>query len=131
MGYDIFPPLPGFELATVAVDPSLWPRLGTERIVSSIPGSVGYKSYAVFIKRPAITWLPSGFLTQFLCQVICTQRPEGTQVFVGSMNMGNISDTARNRTHNLFRPKREPMRLGHNDGSLGSYGLIQKIGFKK
>ena len=31
-------------------------------------------------------------------------NPEGTQVIVGSMNMGYISDTARNRTHNLFRP---------------------------
>ena len=29
--------------------------------------------------------------------------------------MGYISDTARNRTHNLFRPKREPIP-GHNDG---------------
>ena len=34
------------------------------------------------------------------------------------MNMGYISDTARNRTHNLFRPKREPIPLGHNDGDL-------------
>ena len=32
--------------------------------------------------------------------------------------MGYISDTARNRTHNLFRPKREPIPLGHNDGQL-------------
>ena len=29
--------------------------------------------------------------------------------------MGYISDTARNRTHNLFRPKREPIPLGHSD----------------
>ena len=42
--------------------------------------------------------------------------PEGTQVIVGSMNMGYISDTAKNRTHNLFRPKREPVPLGHSDG---------------
>ena len=42
-------------------------------------------------------------------------NPEGTQVIVGSMNMGYISDTARNRTHNLFRPKREPIPLGHSD----------------
>ena len=34
------------------------------------------------------------------------ENPEGTQVIVGSMNMEYISDTARNRTHNLFRPKR-------------------------
>ena len=44
------------------------------------------------------------------------ENSEGTQVIVGSMNMGYISDTARNRTHNLFRPKREPMPLGHSDG---------------
>ena len=44
------------------------------------------------------------------------ENPEGTQVIVGSMNMGYISDTARNRTHNLFRPKREPIPLGHSDG---------------
>ena len=43
------------------------------------------------------------------------ENPEGTQVIVGSMNMGYISDTARNRTHNLFRPKREPIPLGHSD----------------
>ena len=44
------------------------------------------------------------------------KKTEGTQVFVGSMNMGCISETARNRTHNLFRPKREPIQLGHSDG---------------
>ena len=33
------------------------------------------------------------------------------------MNMGYISDTARNRTHDLFRPKREPIPLDHSDGS--------------
>ena len=46
------------------------------------------------------------------------ENPEGTQVTVGSMNMGYISDTARNRAHNLFRPKREPIPLGHSDGHL-------------
>ena len=30
------------------------------------------------------------------------ENPEGTQVNVGSMNMGYISDTARNQTHNLL-----------------------------
>ena len=43
------------------------------------------------------------------------ENPEGTQVIVGSMNIGYISDTARNRTHNLFCPKREPILLGHSD----------------
>ena len=42
------------------------------------------------------------------------ENPEGTQVIVGSMNMGYISDTARNRTHNVFRPKQEPIPLGHS-----------------
>ena len=44
------------------------------------------------------------------------ENPEGTQVIVGSMNMGYISDTIRNRTHNLIRHKREPIPLGHSDG---------------
>ena len=44
------------------------------------------------------------------------ENPRGTQVIVGSMNMGYISDAARNRTHNLFRPKREPILLDHSDG---------------
>ena len=44
------------------------------------------------------------------------ENPEGTQIIVGSMNMGYISDTARNRTHNLLRPKRESIPLGHSDG---------------
>ena len=43
------------------------------------------------------------------------ENPKGTQVIVGSMNMGYIYDTARNRTHNLFRLKRESIPLGHSD----------------
>ena len=50
--------------------------------------------------------------------VIREPRSLGTQVIVGSMNMGYISDTARNRTHKLFRPKREPIPLGHSDRRL-------------
>ena len=49
------------------------------------------------------------FSTPFLCQAILyPENPEGTQAIVGSMNnlnMEYISDTVRNRTHNLFRPK--------------------------
>ena len=45
------------------------------------------------------------------------ENPEGTQVIVDSMNMEYISDTVRNRTHNLFRPKQEPIPLGHCDGN--------------
>ena len=50
--------------------------------------------------------------TIFVSSHMYPENPEGTQVIVGSMNMGYISDTARNRTHNLFRPKREPIPLG-------------------
>ena len=42
------------------------------------------------------------------------ENPEGIQVIVGSMNMGYVSETARNRTHNLFRLKPAPIPLGHN-----------------
>ena len=55
----------------------------------------------------------SFFNTIFVSSHMYPDNPEGTQVIVGSMNMGYISDTARNRTHNVFRPKREPIPLGH------------------
>ena len=58
------------------------------------------------------------FNTFFVSSHMYPENPEGTQVIVGSMNMGYISDTARNRTHNLFRPKREPIPLGHSDGRM-------------
>ena len=61
--------------------------------------------------------VPNVFLnTIFVSSHMYPENPEGTQVIVGSMNMGYISDTARNRSHNLFRPKREPIPLGHSDG---------------
>ena len=34
--------------------------LGMEQVVSSIPGSVGYISYPMFVE-PTITWVPSSF----------------------------------------------------------------------
>ena len=46
----------------------------------------------------------------------CTIYPEGMKARVSPV--GYISDTARNRTHNLFRPKREPIPLGHSDGQI-------------
>ena len=52
------------------------------------------------------------------------ENPEGTQVIVGSMNMGYISDTARNRTHNLFRPRREPIPLGHSVGKFNEVNIF-------
>ena len=58
----------------------------------------------------------SFFNTSFVSSHMYPENPEGTQVIVGSTNMGYISDPARNRTHNLFRPKRESIPLGHSDG---------------
>ena len=54
------------------------------------------------------------------------ENPEGTQVTVGSMNMGYVSDTARNRSHNLFHLKRAPIPLGHCDGpfSMERYPVL-------
>ena len=52
----------------------------------------------------------------FVSSHMYPENPEETQVIVGSMNMGYISDTDRNRTHNLFRTKREPIQIGHSDG---------------
>ena len=54
--------------------------------------------------------------TIFVSSHMYPENPEGTKVIVGSMNMGYISDTARNRTHNLFHPKREPIPLSHSYG---------------
>ena len=55
------------------------------------------------------------------------ENPEGTQVIVGSMNMGYKSDTARNRTHNLFRPKQEPIPLGHSDRQSWPYVNVNAL----
>ena len=55
------------------------------------------------------------FNTIFVSSHMYPENPEGTQVIVGSMNMGYISDTARNRTHNLIRHKRESIPLGHSE----------------
>ena len=54
------------------------------------------------------------FKHNFCIKPYLARVSEGTQVIVGSMNMGYISDTARNRTHKLFHPKREPIPLGHS-----------------
>ena len=54
------------------------------------------------------------------------ENHEGTPVIVGSMNMGYIFDTARNRTNNLFRPKRESIPLGHSDGQSKVVYLVMQ-----
>ena len=58
------------------------------------------------------------FFTIFVSSHMYHENPEGTQVILGSMNMRYISDTARNRTHNLFRPKRKPIPLGHTAATV-------------
>ena len=73
-------------------------------------------SVAIFIKLFLARFYSQQtiFHTIFLSSHMYPENPEGTQVILGSMNMGYISDTARNRTHDLFRPKRELMALGHS-----------------
>ena len=49
------------------------------------------------------------------------ENPEGTKMIVGSMNMGldvYLSDTARNRTHNLLCLKCAPIPLGRRLGPV-------------
>ena len=67
------------------------------------------------------------FNTIFVSSHMYPENSDGTQVIVGSMNMGNISDTARNQTHSLFRPKRESIPLGHSHGHMcpsHAYALV-------
>ena len=59
------------------------------------------------------------FNTIFVSSHMYPENPEGTRVIAGSMKKGYVSDTARNRTHNLFRPKCAPIPLGHSDGGTG------------
>ena len=69
--------------------------------------------YCIAISSIILTFI-FFFNTIFVSSHIYPENPKGTQVIVGSMNMGYISDTARNRTHNLFSPKRESIPLGHS-----------------
>ena len=62
----------------------------------------------------------------FVSTQMYPENREGTQVLVGSMKMEYISDAARNRTHNLFRPKRLPIPIGHCDGHLW-FQIIARI----
>ena len=63
--------------------------------------------------------------TIFVISHIYPENHKGNQVIVGSMNMGYISDTARNRTHNLFRPKWElaDTTRPQSDGNCQGCGL--------
>ena len=65
--------------------------------------------------------LETFFNTIFVSSHMYPENPEGTRAIVGSMNTGYISDTARNRAHNLFRPKREPIPLCYSDGHHCEY----------
>ena len=67
--------------------------------------------------------------TIFVSSQLYPENPEWTQVIVGSMNMGYISDTARNRTHNLFHPKQELIPLGHSDGCVVHFFILRFVQF--
>ena len=69
------------------------------------------------------------FNTIFVSSHMYPENPEGTQVIVGSMNMGYLSGTARNRTHNLFHPKLEPIPLGHSDVNWDPDLILQMLSF--
>ena len=71
--------------------------------------------------------LSSFFNTIFVPSHMYPENPEGTQIIVGSMNMGYISDIARNRIHSLFRLKKEPIPLGHSGGLLCSRRLYNQL----
>ena len=73
-----------------------------------------HSSIAVLLFNWIFTWL--FFNTVFVSSHMYPENPEGTPIIVGSMNIGYISDTARNQTHNLFRLKWEQIPLGHSDG---------------
>ena len=62
------------------------------------------------------------FNTIFVSCHMCPKNPEGTQAIVRSMiyehEIWYISDTARDRTHNLFCHKCATIPLGHSDGQM-------------
>ena len=70
--------------------------------------------YCMYVCMDVVRMYRAGFRffnTILVSSHMYPPNTKGTQVIVGSMNMGYISDTARNRTHNLFRPNREPIPL--------------------
>ena len=93
------------------------------------------KNIYLFILKTINNW-KHGIIKRFFFQHnFCVKpyvpkEPGRNPSIVGSMNMGYISDTAGNRTHNLFRPKCEPIPLRHSDGQRLPTGLlIQPPGF--
>ena len=59
--------------------------------------------------------------TIFVSSHMYPENPEGTQVVVGSMNMGYIyiyPTLPGIELTTCFRPKREPIPLGHSDGLI-------------
>ena len=66
------------------------------------------------------------FNTIFVSSHMCPENPEGTQVIVGSMNMGyDIYPTLPGiRTHCLFHPKCLPISLGHSDSHIQVHFVV-------
>ena len=78
-----------------------------------------------YVKKPYDSWdggeaLPlyycNFWIWHFVSSHIHSENPEGTRLIVGSIYdyaIWYISDTARNRPRNLFRPQSAPIPLGH------------------
>ena len=63
-----------------------------------------FQDWSTLSHSPSLKYINSFLNTIFVSCHMYPENPEGTQVIVGSMNMGYISDTARNRTHNPAVP---------------------------
>ena len=81
-------------------------------------GSHRFLKYFIFWSSAnvQVCWFHSWefFNTIFVSSHMYPENPESTLYEHG---IWYISDTARNRTHNLFRPKCAPIPLGHSDKS--------------
>ena len=102
-----------------------WPQLTNSYIIYAPSGISVHtnQSQTVFLEF----WRELFLNTIFVPNHMYPENLEGAQEIVGSMNMGYISDTARNRTHNLFRLKREPIPLRHSDGLIQDTLISQPV----
>ena len=76
---------------------------------------------------PSLIWLQfiQFFNTIFVSSHIVPREPEETRVIIGSMNMRyDIYPTLPRLELNLFRPKREPILLGHSDGWSKNFAIV-------
>ena len=69
------------------------------------------RTWDMYPTLPGLELATCVFNTIFVSNHMYPENPEGTQAIVGSMNMGYRSDTTKNQTNNLFRPKCAPIPL--------------------